>query len=306
MADEKLSLLDVAKKNSGDAGIGLIEEIGTSAPEAIVVAARSIRGTSYKTLHRVGLPATGFRDANGGIAGGVSRYELREVQCKILGGRVIVDKAVAAASEDGPEMALADEAVGVFESALLTLGTQFYYGQVNTSGFPGLAALVHDEMVLNAGGTTVDTASSVYGVKFGRQNVQFVIGQGGGIDLGDFRTESVEDADGNSFPAHVADLSTWIGLQATNKFSVGRLRDITEDTGKKLDDNLLGRFLEKFPVGQMPDALFMNRRSLRQLRESRTATNATGAPAPTPTEYEGIPIIVTDSIVSTETVASQE
>lgn len=303
MADEKLSLLDVAKKNSSDREIGLIEENATTAPEASIVRARSIRGTSYKTLHRVGLPATGFRDANGGIAGGVSKYELREVQCYIFGGRVVVDKAVAAANEDGPEMALADEASGVMQSALIALGSQFYYGKVDESGFPGLESLVHDEMVHNAGGTTADTGSSVYGVKFGPKNVQFVIGQGGGMTLDDFRTESVADADGNYFPAHVSDLSSWIGLQATNKYCVGRLRDITEDTGKKLDDNLLGRFLEKFPVGMMPDALFMNRRSLRQLRESRTATNATGQPAPTPTEYEGIPIIVTDSIVSTEALA---
>jgi len=41
---------------------------------------------------------------------------------------------------------------------------------------------------------------------------------------------------------------------------------------------------------------------LKQLRDSRTATNVTGAPAPRPTEVEGIPIIVTDAIVNTEAV----
>ena len=51
----------------------------------------------------------------------------------------------------------------------------------------------------------------------------------------------------------------------------------------------------------------MNRRSLRQLQNSRTATNPTGAPAPIPDSAFGVPIIVTDAIVSTEallTVAS--
>jgi hypothetical protein len=44
----------------------------------------------------------------------------------------------------------------------------------------------------------------------------------------------------------------------------------------------------------------MSRRSLFQLQSSRTATNATGAPAPIPVESHNIPIAVTDSIVDTE------
>jgi hypothetical protein len=44
----------------------------------------------------------------------------------------------------------------------------------------------------------------------------------------------------------------------------------------------------------------MNRRSLRQLQQSRTATNSTGAPAPFPTEAFGVPIVVTDALLSTE------
>ena len=48
----------------------------------------------------------------------------------------------------------------------------------------------------------------------------------------------------------------------------------------------------------------MNRNALRMLRNSRTAVNATGAPAPRPTEVEGIPIVVTDGIGSAESVVS--
>jgi len=50
----------------------------------------------------------------------------------------------------------------------------------------------------------------------------------------------------------------------------------------------------------MPDALFMTRRSLEQLRASRTATNPSGSPAGNPDNVAGIPIIVTDSILDTE------
>ena len=44
----------------------------------------------------------------------------------------------------------------------------------------------------------------------------------------------------------------------------------------------------------------MNGRSREQLRNSRTATNANGTPAPLPTEWEGIPIIRTASITNDE------
>jgi hypothetical protein len=46
--------------------------------------------------------------------------------------------------------------------------------------------------------------------------------------------------------------------------------------------------------------MFMTRRSRGQLRNSRTATNATGAPAPMPTEVGGVPIEVTDSLSNVE------
>lgn len=303
MADEKLNLLDVAKMNSSDREIGLIEEVATHAPEARVVAARSIRGTSYKTLHRTALPTTGFRSVNKGFPASKSKFELRNVECFVLGGKVVCDRSAADACEDGKEYYQALEASGVMESAMITLGNQFYYGNVEESGFPGLQSLVDSSMVHDATGSTADTGSSVYGVRFGEKNLQFVNGQGGGFSLGDFREESVEDADGNTFDAYVSYLNAWVGLQATNKYCVGRIKNITTQTGKMLDDEMLFKWLELFPSSRMPDAIFLNRRSLGQLRASRTATNATGAPAPFPTDVDGIPIVVTDSITSTEAIA---
>ncbi len=62
--------------------------------------------------------------------------------------------------------------------------------------------------------------------------------------------------------------------------------------------------LALFPAGKAPSYIVMNRTSLKQLQQSRTATNATGAPAPFPSEAFGVPIIVTDSIVSTEAIVA--
>jgi hypothetical protein len=46
----------------------------------------------------------------------------------------------------------------------------------------------------------------------------------------------------------------------------------------------------------------MNRKALRLLRQSRTAVNPSGQPAPMPTNLDGIPIIVTDAVRSDEPV----
>jgi len=49
-----------------------------------------------------------------------------------------------------------------------------------------------------------------------------------------------------------------------------------------------------------PTHIFMNGRSREQVRSGRTATNPAGTPAPLPTEWEGIPIVRSASIVNSE------
>ena len=67
-----------------------------------------------------------------------------------------------------------------------------------------------------------------------------------------------------------------------------------------LTDDLIFDALELFPAGAGPDMMIMNRRSQFQLRASRTATNATGAPSPMVDSVAGVPIVTTDAILSTE------
>ena len=92
------------------------------------------------------------------------------------------------------------------------------------------------------------------------------------------------------------------GLQFGSRCSAGRIKKLSAGSGRGLTDSLVADLLSKTPVGKTPDVLFMSRRSLKQLQSSRTATNATGAPTPFPTESHGIPIEVTDSIVDTESL----
>lgn len=298
------TLLDIAKANGSDAAVGLIEEVLTYSPEVMLGPARTIRGLNYKTLVRTALPGVSFRDANEGTAATKSTVENRLVECFTFNPRWECDKAVADRHEDGAAAFIAQEASGIMQSSMIYMGSQFYYGTSNDAkGFPGLAAAVDSAMVLDATGSTASTGSSVWGVTWGPQSVQWVYGAGGMLSVSELTEQRILDASDNPYTAYCQELLAYPGLQVGNKYAISRIKNLTEDSGKGLTDILIAKLLEKYPVGYRPDVLFMNRRSLRQLQASRTATNVTGAPAPFPTESFGVPIQVTDSITSTEAIA---
>lgn len=308
------TLLDIAKLNGNDAVVGLIEENLTYAPELSIFPARTIKGTQYTTGIRDGLPTTGFRNANEGQTPSKSTYRKALVECSIFGGNVVVDKAVAGAYEDGPDAFKAIEADGVMKSALIALGSQIWYGTTqDAKGFPGLSAFVDSSMTYDAVGTTASTASSVYAVCLGPKLVQMVFGQGAAFSLGEWRDQLVAGpVTGTNFDAYVNALTSWAGLQAIDKYSVAKMKNVTADSTKTCTDAKLAGLLALFPVGYVPSAFFMSRRSRSQLQASRTVVlNTVGSNkvtsnaelvAPIPTEAFGIPIIATDCLLNTESI----
>ena len=307
------TLLDLAKLNGADPVVGLIEEVATASPEVVTIPARTIRGTSYKTVIRNSRPSVAFRSANEGTAGSKSNFAERLVEAFILSARIEVDKAVARGYEDGPEALQAIEGAGVMRAALSTVGSQTIYGRnAGSKGFIGLQEFITtfgDELVVDAGGTTSGTGSSVYAIKAGNQGVQYVYGNGTSFELSPFREGDAADASGNRFAAYIADLTAWVGLQCVNRYAIGRIKKCTADSGKGVTDAKIAELLSKFPVGERPTHLLMSRRSAFQLQTSRTMTPSTKQEAFTgilpgvPTESFGIPIIITDSIVDTEALA---
>lgn len=308
-----LTLLDLAKLNGHDPIVGLIEEVATSSPEVTIIPARTIRGTSYKTVTRNSRPSVGFRAANEGTDATKSNFTERLVEAFILSARVEVDKAVARGYEDGPEAIQAIEAAGVMRAALSTVGTQTIYGTAaGSKGFNGLQEIIGtfgNDLVVDAGGTSAGTASSIYAIKAGVQGVQYVYGNGTTFDLSAFREGDAVDATGKRYAAFISDLTAWIGFQCVNKFAVGRLKDLTADAGKGATDAKIAELLSRFPVGERPTHLLMSRRSAFQLQVSRNTAPSTKQEAFTgilpgvPTESFGIPIIITDSLTDTEALS---
>lgn len=301
------TLLDIALINGADQVVGLIEETIKAVPEINRGAARTIKGINYKTLVRTALPTVPFRQANQGTAASKSTFENRLYECYMMNPQWNVDKMVADADENGADHLIALEAQGMMESSFQTLGKQFYYGtgtNGDANGFPGLlAALDTTNMVVDAAGTTDNVASSCWAVRFGPRDVEWLWGENGQLALQPLRIQTLFDSNNNPYDAYIQSICARPGLQVARKFSVGRIKKLTTDSGKGLTDALISQLLSKFKVGLPPDFLFMSRRSLQQLQSSRTATNPTGAPAAIPQESFGIPILVTESIVDTETLA---
>lgn len=304
MAYEYLTMLDLAKINAGDQTVGLIEENLNIAPEAKMFPARTNAGISYNTLIRTALPGGAFRKVNVGNAPTKSKYANKLVECFYYDGQLEMDVAAADADDQGPDHALALEADGHMQACLQVIGKQVWYGNAagnggDTDGFPGAVQIVDPGFVVDAGGTTASTGSSVYGVKLGEKWVQLVFGKNSIPTIGEWRQQSITRSS-TEMLAWKNQLSGWVGCQWVNKNAVCRIKKLTADAGKGLTDALLGSVLSKLPTGADPDVWFMTKRSREQLRASRTATNPTGTPAPLPTDAFGIPIVVTDSILNTE------
>lgn len=314
-----LNLLDIAKLNGSDAVVGLIEEVIDQVPELGIFPARTISGTSFKTVTRTGLPSVGFRGANEGVTPSKSTFVSKVIEMYILDGQIEVDKAVADADERGAAHIQAIESVGVGLAALIELSKQIYYGTSNDSkGFPGLKAFTPfgGDYTKNAGGTTAATASSVYGVRFGDQDASMLWGNNTTLTLGDWMTQQLTDGNGKKYTGYVNSLGGWAGLQLANKYCAGRICNLTADSGKGLTEDLIHEFLDLFPAAKSLDALFLSKRSMTQLRKSMTpsitlkSTSLSGSAVSEMhakaaiEEATGLKLVVTDAIGNTDALES--
>ena len=270
----------------------------------MVVPADTILGTTMELTVRSGLPSVRFRNANEGVPRSKSTYETRTFQTHILDHQVAVDEQIVNGARDKGRL-LENHASGAMEAAMQYIGSQFYYGTGNdTKGFPGLLAQCKSDAAHTVDAAGAASKTSVWFLRLGRECVEFLFGNGQTIRLNDtWDLETVYDDNGNPYKAYTNWMKGRVGMRLANKNCAVRIKNLEEaGTNKKtLNDSLLYSAYEKFTeFGFEPTHIFMNGRSREQLRNSRTATNAAGTPAPLPTEWEGIPIIRTASIANDE------
>lgn len=308
------TMLDLALQRGNDVQVGLIEEAILTQPELRLIPMRQITGTAYKTLIRTGYPIAQFRHLNEGVARSKSTFENRTVECFVLDSQIAADKALADVWEPGGAASYQMiEAAGVLEAVLRRVGKQTYYGNSaeavtaghgDAKGFPGfLDAYDAANYEVDVEGT--EGCTSVWGVRLGLKDVHFVSGGNTLPDvLPEWRVQSINLDNNKAFTAYVNSLMGWIGMQVGARHSLVRIANLSDQEGKGLTDELGEQAIEKLPSGIVPDFFFCNRRSRRQLRNSRQAVAAAGGllpnSVPMPTDLAGIPLIVTDSIINGE------
>jgi hypothetical protein len=323
MADDLHAISDLIGDAFDLAQIDVSDLLKASPLVSALVMEPSSNGTTHKYVKETGAPVVGFRAANAGRDLDSSDDTLVTVNLQTLDFSWLVDVTVANAWRRGADAYIAREGGRHLKQAIVTFEKQIINGTIgasdsagasgSSSGFSGFrdATTVDattDAMVVNAAGTTADTASSVWAVRLATDGVC-------GVYKGDGPTfELLEKTivprvvnpgtDNKTFPAYFTAGTAWLGLQVGSAYDIGRVCNLTADSGKGLTDALISTLLAKFPIGYGPSHLLMSRRSHMQLQKSRTATNPTGAPAPFPSESFGVPIIVTDAISDTEELVS--
>lgn len=309
MAHSYLTTANVATFNKVDMDL-LISDVLDEAPLLQVAAARPVMSNVFYYTRKTANPSVGFRAVNDGVENTKMTTEKVTVNLGFLDAGFCVDVAAAKTDERGLDHIMAIEAQAHLRQAMREVEEQIINGTVGnvaSNAFSGFADMTNlnendDAMVIDAGGTTAGTGSSVYLVRFGEGDVEVLWGQGGQFEVSPRYIVERAGSSTGVFSAYKHDISGWCGLKIGSTYSVARIGNLTADSGKGLTDDLISDALSLFPAARGPSYIVMNRRSLKQLQQSRTATNPTGAPAPFPSDSFGVPIVVTDAISSTETL----
>lgn len=310
MANDPHSAADLLVINNANAvDLGLSGVLDDAPFLAALPATTASYGSQHDWVERTQNPVVGLRDPNTGRDVDSSINTNRSITLKVLDASFWADVALASAYKMGVDAYLERELAIALRAAFSKAEKAIINGTGDTAAFLGLfdkAPYTDSTQGVNAGGTTASTASSVYLVRAvpDLSEVAVILGADGEIDVQDPTVIAAPGGSDTSYPSFYVAVSGWLGLQHGSAYSVVRIMNLTEDSGKGLTDDLLSLAMSKFPASRMPTHIVMNRRSRRQLRDSRTTYSPTGSPAVNPIEFDGVPIYVTDSILSTEAVAS--
>jgi hypothetical protein len=308
---------EILKLNRKDLDV-VIRDVLEASPFLQVAAARSVASDNFKYSKLITAPSASYRAANVGVDNTPSGYEEVSIALKYLDASFSIDTAVAKVDERGVDHAVGLEALAALRAAMVTVENNIFQGNDSnpavtgggvTGGFEGLPGIgslnaLADSQVVSAGSGTLNANTSVYGITFGESGFELLWGEGGELTVSERMMVKETSSSTLQFWAYAHEIAGYCGMKNGSIHSIHRLVNL--DATNKLTDDLIGELIANKPVGQPPfDVIVMNRTSLKNLRESRTTYSPTGAPAPFPSQtLDGIPIVVTDSILNTEATVS--
>lgn len=333
---------------------GLIMALVADAPLLAALDFRSATSTKFISLAVVALPTAGaFVNYNEGFTNSDASLEVREFDCSLVGGQVKAERITANKwnAEHGNvgygwfdlQFMLKMKSQGIEMEKQIIKGTAY-----DAKGFPGLKELTpyvsgnvvaatettakyqHKRSVIDAGGSTANTSSSVYAIiEDPVDGVQGVIGNDGQANgelfvLSEMLVSNEAPNANEATKKSLHDLQQFhghIGLslcgfnQSPNsvvpvQFGCRRICNLTAQTGKGLTDALMSKLERSFGNSKRPTKYIMATRSGEQLAAARQATainfnmgtgNAADATfntyPPPPDNFKGIPIIYADNAI---------
>lgn len=338
--------------------MGLFMAIRTVTPLLSAFDARTSDDDKFLSLAVVSLPTSKFVNLGEGMSSSEGTLELREFSCSQIGGLIKAESETARLwdkhhQRSGYTWFDLQTKLRV-ESDARHIERQMIQGLANDAkGFPGakdmtpflssnLMTLTQQAQsfefkrsVINAAGSTANTASSVYSFVFGELESQLVIGNDTGaemLQIGETRRQMMApdptNAPNELLEYDLALIRGYLGLAVNGynqqiagqpvptQYAIRRIANLTADNGSRLNDAMMDKLKRSHGGGRAPGLFAMSARSGEQLAASRApvainfnmgqsgdAQNATFTTYPAPPDnWNGIPIVYPDCIGDTDAI----
>ena len=182
----------------------------------------------------------------------------------------------------------------------------------DADGFNGLADSVFvddvgDGMVIDAGGSG---GRNVYLIRAALDGVCALYNDENIMMSEMYKVEGRDGSD-NPYSKYVIDIDAWLGLQTGSQYNVARIYNLDGTSGNTLTDDLIAQAVALAPVDQPFTHIICDRTTRLELQQSRTAVSAvaagsggTPAYAPVPVASNALPLVVTDQIAASNTLAT--
>ena len=298
----------------------IVDETQHAAPLFSRLPSRVISGTVYRYLKRDTLPKIGPRPINAGVEAHKASYKSANAECYYYDGMIMMDKAIADADPAGRNEMMADEARATIKGTMFGLEQSLFYPQ--EFGAPCLRQTIGDYMSMSADPDITDETAwtaggaSVWLLHIAEGALENIFGNSKAISFGPVEKQNVQrptgktDGEGNPtygmMEALIQHCTFWRGFVQKNVFAVGAI--LNESADHPLTDEMLAKAVDMFPASMRPNVIVMNPATRSRLRASRAKAlsyrkgqSGQTAYAETPTEWDGIDILVTDGILSDET-----
>lgn len=277
-------------------------------------------GTVHKYLKETVAPTATFRPANTGVDNQAGEVEMVTVNCAYLDGHFARDVALADGYRGGRAAYMDREVRRQIKSMLAGLEASILgkspfasdngssSGSASSSSGTGghfdslpecpRVATLAGGMVVNAGG---HGGRSVWLLRSSDDGCAIVAGNEGRVSFG-FNPDTLVAMQTltGTYMALAAELGGWFAMQYGTIYDIGRIANLDSTSGHTLTDAMLSNAIARFPATRKPNLIVMDPTLAAELRNSRTATNPTGAEAALPREFDGIEIVVTDQLKTDE------